>query len=261
MSARAIWKGEISFGGVSVPVRFYSAVEDRKIHFRLLHEPDRTPVEQRMVDPRNGKPVPGEQIRRGVETDTGEIVMLSEEELEGVVPEASREIEITRFMRQGKISYQWYDRPYYLGPDGGNENYMALAWALEKERKEGVARWTMRKKRYVGALNGENGRLKLITLRYAGEVIDAGAIPRPEGREFEPMELQMAGQLVDALTGDFEPAAYRDEYQHRVRELINTKALGNVYRFEKPKRRRPETASLADTLEQSLAGIRKQKSA
>lgn len=259
MSMRALWKGVIRFGEVSVPVKFYSAVEDRNIHFRLLHETDHTPVKQQMVDPRNGKPVPREQIRRGLETDTGEIVMISPEELDSLNPEPSREIEITRFVDQGRINYQWYVRPYFLGPDGIEENYVVLARALEKEKKEGIARWTMRNKSYIGALDAKNGQLKLITLRYSGEVVNAAEIPRKKGRNFEPMELKMAEQLVDALAGDFDPTAYRNEYRRRVMDLINTKALGNVYRFEKAKKRRAKFASLTDTLKQSLDRVRKEK--
>ncbi|SMP73602.1 DNA end-binding protein Ku [Desulfonatronum zhilinae] len=260
MALRSIWKGVIRFGGVSVPVKLFSAVEDRKVHFRLLHASDLTPVEQRMVDPRTGKTIPKEQIRRGLEVETGDIVVISPEELEALVPVPSRDIEITRFIEHGRVNYQWYDRPYFLGPDGKGEQYQALAEVLAKEQRQGIARWTMRKKRYVGSLHEEDGLLKLITLRFADEVIDARAIPRPEGRRFEPLELRMAEQLVNALAGDFEPTEYRDEYRHRVMELVNTKALGNVYRFEKPKQRRSKIASLADTLEQSLNQIRKQHS-
>ena len=259
MTARAIWKGVIRFGGVFVPVKLYSAVMDQKVHFRLLHARDRTPVEQRMVDPRTGRPVPKDQIRRGLETDTGEMVMITDEELERIVPEASRDIEITRFVDQDRINYQYYDRPYFLGPDGGEENYFSLAEALEKEKKKGVARWTMRKKRYVGALSARSGYLELFTFRHAGEVIDTTTISRPRGRILEPMELRMAEQLVGALAADFNPSAYRDEYRQRVMDLIITKARGDVYVFEKEKKRRPKRASLASMLEQSLNRVRKEK--
>ncbi|SDB45542.1 DNA end-binding protein Ku [Desulfonatronum thiosulfatophilum] len=260
-TARSIWKGVIRFGGISVPVKLFSAVQDNRVHFRLLHEPDLTPVEQRMVDPRTGKTVPTEEIRRGLEVETGEIVMVTPEELEELVPDASRDIEVTRYVPRGRINSQWYDRPYYLGPDGGGEDYHALAAALAGEHREGIVHWTMRKKRYVGSLHGEDGRLKLVTLRFADEVVDAEAIPRPEGRAFEPLELRMAEQLINALAGDFNPAEYHDEYRQRVLELIQVKAAGNVFKFEKPKQRRPKIASLADTLEQSLSQVEKRKSA
>jgi DNA end-binding protein Ku len=259
MAARAIWKGVIRFGGISVPVKLFSAVTDRRVHFRLLHAKDHTPVEQRMVDPRTGEPVRGDQVQRGLETDTGEIVVITDEELDEISPEPSREIEITRFVDQDLINYQYYDRPYYLGPDGGEENYFSLARAMEQEKKKGVARWTMRKKRYVGALNANSDRLELFTFRYAGEVVDASAVPRPQGRQFEPMEIKMAEQLVDALASDFDPEAYHDEYRQQVMELISRKARGEVYVFEKEKKRREKPASLADSLQQSLSRVKEKK--
>jgi DNA end-binding protein Ku len=257
--ARAIWKGIIRFGGVSVPVKLYSAVTDQKVHFRLLHERDHTPVEQRMVDPRTGDTVPKDQIRRGLETDTGEIVMITDEELSTLVPEPSREIEGTRFIDHDRINYQYYDRPYFLGPDSSEENYFSLVKALEKEEKMGIARWTMRKKRYVGALRERSGYLELFTFRYSGEVVNPASIPRPQGRKFEPLELRMAEQLVDALAADFDPSFYQDEFRQRVMDLINTKARGEVYIFEKEKKRRTKSASLTNTLEQSLRQLRKEK--
>ncbi|GAB6059083.1 non-homologous end joining protein Ku [Desulfonatronum parangueonense] len=260
-TARSIWKGVIRFEDISVAVKLFSAVQDNRVHFRLLHEPDLAPVEQRMVDPRTGKAVPPEEIRRGLEMDSGEIVMVTPTELEELVPEASRDIEITRFVPRGRISSQWYDRPYYLGPDGGDEDYHALAAALAQGQREGIARWTMRKKRYYGSLHGEGGRMKLVTLRFAEEIIDVEAIPRPAGRAFEPLELRMAEQLIEALAGDFHPEDYHDEYRQRVLELIQVKAAGNVFKFEKPKQHHLKKASLAETLEQSLNQARKRKSA
>jgi DNA end-binding protein Ku len=259
MSMRAIWKGVIRFGGVYVPVKLYSAVTDQKVHFRLLHDRDHEPVEQQMVDPRTNKPVPKDQIRRGLETESGEIVMITDEELASIVPEASREIEITRFVDQDRISYQYYDRPYFLGPDGDEENYFSLAKALEKEKKQGVARWTMRKKRYVGSLHAGSGYLELFTFRFAGEIVSLSDIPRPPGRKFEPMELRMAEQLIDALANDFDPSAYENEYRQRVIDLIDTKARGDVYMFEKDTKQRPKPTSLANTLEQSLRRIKEEK--
>jgi DNA end-binding protein Ku len=259
MPPRAIWKGVIRFAGVSVPVKMYSAVIDQKIHFRLLHERDKIPVEQRMVDPDSGKPVPSDQIQRGIEVDSGEIVMITDDELEQITPEASRDINIMRFVDPGQVDYQFYERPYYLGPDGSGKSYRGLIEALRREKKTAIARWTMRKKRYIGAIGAEDGHLDLFTFRYADEVVSTASIPRPGGRDFEPIEKKMAEQLVDALSADFDPTAYQDEHRKRVMDLIHTKAKGNVYVFEKEKTRRKKPAALADTLRQSLSRLEKEK--
>jgi len=257
--ASTIWKGVIRLGEQAVPVKLRSAVSDRSIRFRLLDEPDGAPVEQRMVNPRTGKVVPGEKIRRGFETESGEIVMLDEGELEKLEPADSRDIEIIRVVPKEAIDHRWYVRPYWLAPDGDSSDYFALARALEKKEREGVARWTMRKKEYQGALHARDGYLMLITLRHASEVVSAAELEGPSGRELEPRERKMAEQLVEALSGDFEPERYEDEYRKRVAELIEAKASGKRIRLE-PKRERRRPASLASALEQSLEHARKERS-
>src|SRR5690349_10454524 len=117
MAARAIWKAGIHVGSAEVPVRMYSAVQDRAVHFRLLDEKRLEPIKQHMVDPDTGKVVDKDDIRRAFQTDEGELVVFGDDELADVVPEPSREIRISRFVPQGTITHQWYDRPYYLGPD------------------------------------------------------------------------------------------------------------------------------------------------
>lgn len=259
MAGRAIWKGVVRFGSIAVPVKLYSAVEDRKVHFRLLHQKDQIPVSQRMVNPISGKDVPYEDIRRGYQTDEGDIVLLEKDELQTLEADASRDIDITRFVDPARINHQWYDRPYYLGPDALRGGYFALAKALEEAQKEGLARWHMRKKSYIGALRGENGYLKLITLRYAGEVVDASELPRPEGRALEKQEVRMAEQLVRALAGDFNPAEYRDQYGDRVREFVETKARGGTVTFQKIAEKNPKVVSLSDLLKQSIEQAAEEK--
>lgn len=254
MAARAIWKGVLRFAGVEVPVKLYSAVEDRKVHFRLLAGGggggERKPVEQRMVEPESGETVPKDEIRKGYEAEPGIFVVLDEDDLAEAEPPPSRDIEITRFVPPEEIDAPWYERPYWLGPDGDDaeEPYFALARALEREGREGVARWTMRKKGYVGALRPRDGRLMLVTLRHAGEVIAAADLPAPRGRPLAERELAMARQLVEALEDDFRPEDYRDEHRESVRQLIAAKAGGAPIEIKKF---RPKQAT--DDLDRVLA--------
>ncbi len=258
MAARAIWKGVLDLGGPRVPVKLYSAVEDRGIGFRLLNPDTGRPIKQRLVDPDTGEEVPRDEIRRGYETEDGTFVVLDDDEMEALEPEASRTIELTRFLEPRDLPAPWYDRPYWLGPDGDEEGYAALAEALEREGREGVAHWVMRKKEYSGALRAEEGRLLLVTLRRAGEVIPASALPRPAGRDPEPKEREMAEQLVSALAGDFDPAEFRDEYRDRVLELIEAKAEGRTVELreyrEEPEPEEPE--DLSGVLEESVRAAR-----
>lgn len=258
--ARAIWKGVIRFGDAEVPVKLYSAVEDRGVHFRLLHEQTGRPVKQRMVDPITGDEVDHDDIRRGYEVESGVFVVLEDDDLESVQPEKSREIEITRFLDPEIINHPWYDRPYHLGPDGDDEGYFALVDALEAESKEGLARWVMRNREYLGALRAVDGHLMMITLRHAEEVIPASELEPPSGREPEKQELKMAEQLVAALSGDFDPEDFRDEYRDRVLELVEAKAQGKTVKFPEPEKRE-ETDDLAASLQASLEAAKERKSA
>lgn len=257
--ASTIWKGVIRIGQESVPVKLRSAVTDRSVRFRILDEPAGAPVEQRMVNPRTGKAVGYNEIRRGIETESGEIVMLDDKELTGLEPKESRDIEIIRVVPKEAIDHRWYLRPYWLAPEGDSPEYFALAKALEEGEREGVARWTMRKKEYQGALHPHDGYLMLITLRHASEVVSAAELEGPTGRELDPREKKMAAQLIEALSGDFEPEQYEDEYRKRVEELIEAKASGKRIRLE-PKRERKAPADLTSALEKSLAAARKERS-
>jgi DNA end-binding protein Ku len=252
MGARAIWKAHICFGAVDVPVKLYSAVQDRTVHFRLLDARRHEPVKQHMVDPDTGSVVDSADVRRAYETDEGELVILEADDLEQVTPTPSRDIRITQFVPPEEITHQWYDRPYFLGPDAEDEAYFALAAALRKRGVEGVAQWVMRNKEYVGALRAEGDYLMLITLRHAGEVVAPSALPAPTGRALDDREIAMAKQLVKAMEDPFDITAYHDEYRERVLELVQAKAAGKVVRFPKAPRKQGET-SLADVLEASLA--------
>ncbi|MEW6440370.1 MAG: Ku protein [bacterium] len=261
MGARAIWSGKIRFEKLELPVKLYSAVEDRGVHFRLLHDKDRQPVHQTMVNSKTGQEVPKERVRKGVEVEPGAFVLIGETDAERLEPEASREIEIERFVDPDEIGHQWYDRPYYLGPaEGDDQAYWNFVEALQRSGKEGVARWVMRKKPYVGALRIENGHLMLITLHFDQEVILAEDLEPPPGRELDKKELAMAGELVKAMADRFEPEKFRDEFRNRVMELVEAKAKGRKLKLVKPEKKAGRS-SLAGALQASIAAARKAKHA
>lgn len=257
MAARAIWKGVMKIGTLKVPVKLYSAVQDRKVHFRLLHKTDHEPVKQRLVSADSGDEVEYQTVRKAFPIARGRMVMLESEELEQLEPEDSRDIEITRFVDPSEIDHRWYDRAYYLGPDGDQKSYFAAAAALGRKGKEGVARWTMRDKAYVGALHAEDGYLVLITLRHADEILAADSLKPPGGRELAKRELDMAEQLLSALSGKFEPSEFHDEYRARVMELVEAKSKGHKPKVVAFRPKKQKDDQLAGALEASLAGMKK----
>src|SRR5262245_21189795 len=149
MTGRAMWKGVVRFGDVRVPIKLYAAVKERGVRFRLLHGKDHTPVRQQMVNPETGDPVQDAETERGYLTEDGEIVVLREADLQALAPPASRDMRIDHFLPTGTIGHRWYDRPYFLGPDGSGPAYFALVEALRRSGREGIARWIMRKQEYA----------------------------------------------------------------------------------------------------------------
>jgi DNA end-binding protein Ku len=260
MAARAIWKGVLKVGSIKVPVKLYSGVVDRTVHFHILDDKHLMRVKQQMVNPNSDDEVATEEIQKGYEIEPGRFVVVTDEELEKLQPKPSREIEITEFVPPEAVSQQWYDRPYYLAPDGDEKAYFALVEALKNRKREGIAHWVMRNKAYIGALRAEGDYLVLVTLRNAEEVISAKDLPKPGGRAPTQKELAMAKQLVALLEGEFNAKDYKDEYRERVLEFIQKKAKGKAPRLHAVKsKRRP--SSLDSVLEKSLQALKKEKRA
>lgn len=260
MAARAIWKGQLKIGTTKVPVKLYSAVQDRTVRFNILDDRSKMRVKQHMIDPDSGEEVPTEEIQKGYEIEPGRFVILTAEDLEALQPPPSRDIEIEEFVEQDKISQQWFERPYYLGPDDGDKDYFALAEALQKQEKEGVAHWVMRNKYYSGVLRSIDDYLYLFTLRDAKEVISAKELAKPTGAAPTQKEITMAKQLVEMLRGEFNAADYKDEYRQRVEKFIEQKARGRAPRLQAVKTKR-KTDALGSALEKSIAALKKGKRA
>ena len=260
MAARAIWKGILKLDSTKVPVKLYSAVQDQTVRFHILDQKSKTRVKQHMVEPDSGKEVSNEEIQKGFEVEPGTFVIVDPKELEKLEPEASREIEIKNFIPYKEVPPEYYDRPYYLGPDGDSEAYFAFAEALANKEREGIAHWVMRKQSYAGAIRAEGDHLVLVTLRNAEEVLSAKDLPRPAGRAPDKKELAMAKQLVELLKGDFDAKEYKDEYRARVMEFVEKKAKGHKPKLHLVKSKR-QTTSLDKVLSKSIEALKKKKAA
>jgi DNA end-binding protein Ku len=254
MAARATWKGILKIGSLDVAVKLYAAVEDRSVHFHVLQERTRSRVRQRMVR-ESGEEIARENIRKGYEIEPGTFVVVEDKELERMKPPDSRDIKTMRFVPSNEIGNEWYERPYYLGPDDDDQNYFALVEALEKAALVGISRWVMRGKDYVGALSTEGDYLVLHKMRYAEEVLPSRGLTAPSGPALDSRELRMAKQLVAALEGKFDPAEFHDDYRERVLHFIEAKAKGKHPRLPRIKER-ATGASLDDQLTKSLAALK-----
>lgn len=226
---RAIWSGSISFGLVNIPVKLYSAVSKKTVHFNQLDVRTKARIKQKKVSAEDGTEVPNESIVKGYELAGGSYVIVDEDELAALDPKAVRTIDIDEFIDLAEIDPIFYDSPYYLAPDKAGKPYALLARAMEDTNKVGIAHFVMRSKQYLAAIRPKDGKLMLSTMVYADEVNDPLEIPELaelEAIELPDKELAMAAQLIESLTADFVPEKFHDTYREAVLELIEKKAAG-----------------------------------
>lgn len=252
MPARAMWKAEICLGSLRVPVKLYAAIEDTTTHFRMLDQATMTPVQQQMIEPGSKTIVPSEEIQRAIQVEKGVFVVVSDEERQQLDPEPSRDITIRQVVQRAGIDDRWFDRPYYLGPDGDDGQYFALAEALLSDDELAIAQWVMRGDQYAGSVYASQGYLMLSTFRHADELAQVDRIRPEPGRTPDKRELALADQLISALADSFDPTAYQNEYRERVKDFLAKKAAGKRVRFPRRERVAASSGSLLESLEASV---------
>ena len=261
--ARAIWSGSISFGLLNVPVRLYSAVSKQTVRFRELREGDGSRVKHKRVAESDGKEVPYEKIVKGYEYAPDQYVVLSRDELSELEPQRSRAIEIQDFVDLDDIDPIYFEQPYYLGPDKGAERaYSLLVQAMKDARKVAIARFVLRNKEHLAAIRPMDDVLTLTTMRFHDEVsspqeVDGEVFEEAKPKKPEKRELDMAKQLIESLTSDFDPDKYRDEYREELLDLLERKAEGKEVVSAPTEEPKPTKApDLMAALEESLAAVR-----
>jgi DNA end-binding protein Ku len=229
---RAIWSGSISFGLVNIPVRLYSAVSRKTVRFNQIDSATGSRVKQKRVSAADGEEVPYERIVKGFELPSGDFVMISDEEMAGLDPEAVRTIDIHEFVDLADIDPIFYDNAYHLVPDEQTAKpYKLLASAMEEAGKVGICHFVMRSKQYLAAVRPKDGRLLMSTMVYADEVVDhtdIGGFDLLDDISIDPKELAMAEQLIATLDTQFDPSKHTDTYREAVIELIDRKAAGET---------------------------------
>jgi DNA end-binding protein Ku len=259
---RAIWSGAISFGLVNIPVKLYSAVSRKTVRFHQLDSEDNQRIQQKRVNPRTGEEVPYENLVKGYELAPDRYVVITPEELESLEPQKTRTIDIEDFVELSEIDPIYYDHPYYLVPDkGAAKAYKLLLEAMKDAGKVAVARVVIRSKENLVAIRPLDGVLTMETMLFSDEVIPSDGIediPADGEAKTSARELEMAKQLIDSLTAEFEPDKYRDEYRDRVLEMIERKAEGEEIVIEAPEEEPQRVPDLMAALEASIAGAKRQ---
>ena len=260
--ARPLWAGSLSFGLVNVPVALFTAVRDQSLHFNELHESDGARIEQKRFCEKEDTEVGFDEIGHAYDLENGKTVIVTDEDLQEVAPRRTRTIDIEAFVAQADIDPILFDHPYYLAPTGDAEGprraYQLLLRVMEESGQVALGRFVMRTKEYLVTIGPREDRLALTTMRFADEVrptkgIDTGGKKPAKG------ELDQAVALIEALSDDWDPSDWADEFRGRLEDVIERKRKGRT--IEAPEERdEPEPVpDLMAALEESLANAKKSK--
>jgi DNA end-binding protein Ku len=235
---RSLWTGSLSFGLVNVPVQLVSAVRDLDLHFRQLHEKDKSPIETQRWCSEEDKEVPYEAITRSYELDSGKQVLVTDEDLEAVEPRKTRTIDIEQFVDLADVDPIYFDHPYWLVPAGDDEGatraYKLLLGVMEKTDHAALGRFVMRAKEHLAIVRARDGALTLTTMRFHDEVRATSGVASATGKTTKPSkkELDAAVSLIEALADDWDPEKHEDRYRKRLQKVVNKKRKGQTIEIE-----------------------------
>lgn len=252
---RAVWKGSITFGLVSLPVELRPAVREHRLSFRLLHEPDATLVRNERVRDDTGEPVPRDEIVKGYEIAKGDYVVLNDEDFDEAAIEQSHAVDIQGFVDPREIDPRFLETSYFLTPArGGARAYALLREALKEANTVGIGRIILHRRQHLVAIRAEGEALVLLRLRFATELIPASELDFPSADEVRPEEVQLAVQVINTLRRTFEPEKYTDDYEVNLRKIIRARARGQRVALPEPiaARREPRVLDLMSRLRASL---------
>ncbi len=228
MPARTIWKGAISFGLVSIPIKTYGAISEHKTGLRLMCPRDKSPLSFKRICPKENKEIPWEEVIRGYEVQKGKYVTITQKELEALELKSGRLVEVFQFVDAENLDPIYFDSSYYLIPDEhGEKPYYLMREALEQNNKVAVGRVVMHEKEHLVALRPYEGAILMTTLHYADEVRSTRDFPElKKPPEVEKEELELAGQLIKIMKKPFTFKEYRDRYQESLMKLVEAKMKG-----------------------------------
>jgi DNA end-binding protein Ku len=255
---RPLWSGFITFGLISVPVKMYSAIKDKELHFNQLHEKDKSRVHYRIVCAAEDKEITRDEIVSGYPVTKDHYVVVKPEELEALAPKATRGLEIVNFVKVSDIDPIFFNRGYYLIPDEHAEKaYVLLQKAMDDTGSAALAKFVMRGKEYMAVLRPKGSVLSLETMHFVDEVLQPEDIGWTSRAHPTAQEMKMATQLIDSQTEPFDPRKVKDDYRLQVMDLIHKKAEGQEVVVEPESQEAPEVIDLMSALQKSLAQAKK----
>ena len=251
---QSIWKGAISFGLVSIPVRLYSATEEKDISFRQVHRDDGGRIRYKRVCSVDGEEVAYADIAKGYELPDGEMVVLDDEDFANLPISSSRAVEVLSFVPAEQVDQVQLGKPYYCDPTGADAKpYVLLRDSLEGAGKVAIVKVALRQRERLAMLRSREGVLVLQTLLWPDEVREAKFDFLDDDVTVRPQELQMAESYIAALSGDFEPEQYTDNYREALEEVIEAKIAGREVKAPVEAPRSGQVVDLMEALRRSVA--------
>jgi DNA end-binding protein Ku len=259
--ARSLWTGSLSFGLVNVPVALYSGLVDQDLHFHQLHAKDHVPIEVHRYCTKEDEEVPFEEIAHGYETDDGDQVVLTDEELAAAAPRKTRTIDIEAFVDLDDVDPIYFDHPYIVMPSGESEGtqraYRLLLEVMKRTERAALGRVVLRTKEYLALIRERDGRLALTTMLFHDEVRPVKDVPTP-GAKQKPTRKQVdqAVALIESLACDWDPGRYEDAYEKRLKRIVNRKRKGETIKVPEAEAEPSPVEDLMAALEESLARVK-----
>ena len=255
---RALWKGAITFGLVTIPVSLFPATRREELKFRQLRASDQSPVNYKRVAEADGKEVPWDQIVKGYEYEKGKFVILKDEDFARVDVEATQTVDIMNFVSIDDVDPLLFYKPYFLeAAKGGDKAYVLLRDALLDTGKIAIAKVVIRTRQHLAAVKPQKKGLMLELMHFPKDLIDASEFNEPVEKAVGKAEMQMAKQLIESMTTDWQPVQYNDEYHEALEKLIEEKIENPAQAVKAPARKKQATnvidlvAVLQESLQQS----------
>jgi DNA end-binding protein Ku len=253
---KTMWKGAISFGLVSIPVRVFTATEEKTLRFNQLHEKDHGRIRYKRVCAKDGEEVPYDDIVSGYEYEKDRYVVLTDEDFDAVPVESSRTIDIAQFVDAEEIDPLLYKKSYYLAPEEtGVKAYQLLREALSDDGRVGIAKVSFRDKEHLAAIRVNDQVLVLETMFWPDEIRDPAFDELDKEVKLRPQEVQMAKSLVENLTDEWSPEEFRDEYREALLEIVEKKVAGEEIEVIEA----PEPTKVLDLMEALKESVEKTK--
>jgi DNA end-binding protein Ku len=252
--ASTVWKGYISFGLVSVPVRLYAAAREEHVSFNQIHEVCGSRIKQQIFCPTCNRVVERSELAKGYQVEKDTFVLVSGEELKTLEAASSEAMEITQFVNLSEVDPIYFESSFYSAPeDPGRKAYALLLQAMEKMNVAAIAKVTLHQREQIVLMRPYHNGIVLHTLFFAAEVREVAEYGKVENLTLQKPEIQLAEQFIEQLKAGFDPEQYKDEYQQRVLELVETKRAGQVIAGQAPAPKLAPVIDLMEALKKSIA--------